>query len=105
MPTVPSYLNQEDTPVDSSNGDVDPTATDVHRKLQTIGTGSCPDVCFPFNPCSSCTRVTSNSVIGANSCTDFESCRILNGRYTCILSAVYYMSTQLTVCNSSLFHR
>merc|ERR1719183_2548808 len=66
MPTEPRYLNQEDTPTDPSNGSFDP-ATDVQRKLQTIGTGSCGG----FN---SCNGVTASSIIGDNSCTYYSSC-------------------------------
>ena len=152
MSSEPSYLIQEDTPADPSNGDVDPTATDVHRKLQcacTFGSGSCL--------LSSCENVTASSVIGDGSCTNFQSCLQLDGTYTmiiiqeCIVCCIlhvnstnsvqlffckamlvitrapimilvldllvrimitlqvyfvwYYMSTQLTVCNSFLLNK
>ena len=90
MSSEPSYLNQEDTPTDPSNGDVDPTATDVHRKLKTIGAGSC----LLYN---SCLGVTASSVIGDNSCTDEYSCYDLDGTYTSIAIQVYFVCCILHV--------
>ena len=105
MPTEPSYLNQEDTPTDPSNGNVDPATTDVHRKLFcdcTYGAGSCGGN-------DACGGVTSTSEIGVGSCTEFYSCKNLNGTYnddnTRVYCMLYYMSTQLTVCNSSLLDK
>ena len=82
MPMDPSYLTQEDTIVESSNGVVNP-ATDVQRKLQqSVGAGSCPDVCGNYDPCYSCDGVTASSVIGDNSCTYYYSCYELDGKYS-----------------------
>ena len=96
MSSEPSYLIQEDTPTDPSNGDVDPTATDVHRKLQlcacTFGSGSC-------GGSLSCEGVISTSVIGDNSCTDEFSCFLLVGTYTII--AIQECIACCTTCQHS----
>ena len=86
-------MNQEDSPTDSSNGDVDPPiAIDVQRKLQTIGTGSCGGF-------DSCNGVTASSIIGDNSCTDSFSCYGLDGTYndnhTRVYTCLLYYKCQL----------
>ena len=52
----------------------DASGADTSCSFTIVGTGSC------VAP-SSCFQVTSTSVIGDYSCTDFESCKRLDGKY------------------------